>query len=81
MDVAIGLLKVFMKRGVVDEMVLTPLFEYFFNAFPELSLEKRMEIFIDITQMKRSDDYPNTWTDLEFPVDDDSGMPIHPSFS
>lgn len=79
MDIAIGLLRVYMKRGVIDEMILTPLFEYFFQSFPDLTQEQQMAIFMDITGMYSPNDYPNTWVDMEFPVDDD-GNPVHPKF-
>jgi hypothetical protein len=38
-----------------------------------------MNIFIDITGMNSKYDYPNTWNDLEFSIDDDY-MPVHPRF-
>jgi len=81
MDIAIGLLRIYMKHGVVDEMALTPLFTYFFESYPTLTLEQKMDIFMDITQMYRADDYANTWTDLDFPTDEQTGMPIHPNFT
>ena len=83
MDVAIGLLKIYMKHGVIAESALIPLFEYFFDSFPELSgcLEKRIDIFLDVTQMKKETDYPETWFCLGFPLDDVTGMPVHPSWS
>jgi hypothetical protein len=80
MDVAIGLLKIYMHRGVVDEMALTPLFSYFFESYPDLTLTQKMDIFIDITKMRKDTDYPNTWVDLDFPTDSITGMPIHPTF-
>jgi len=79
MEIAIGLLRVYMKRGVIDEMTLTPLFEYFFKSFPDLTLEQQMTIFMDVTGMNTPDNYPNTWVDMDFPVDED-GNPVHPKF-
>ena len=74
MDIAIGLLKVFMKNGVIEESTLTPLFIYFFNSFPDLTQDEQIAIFMDITKMTKEDDYQNTWLDLDFPVDD-FGLP------
>jgi hypothetical protein len=75
MDIAIGLLKVYMKHGTISEMTLTPLFIYFFKSYPNLTLEQRIAIFIDVTCMDKPTDYFNTWVDLEFPTDDD-GVPL-----
>ena len=79
MDSAIGLLRVYMKHGVRSETTLTHLFMHFFKCYPDLSLEQKMELFIDITDMRDPDDYPNTWIDLDFPTDDE-GVAIHPIF-
>ena len=79
MNVAIGLLKTYMKHGVISEMTLTPLFLYFFESYPELTLDQKMAIFIDVTGIKYVFEYCNTWNDLEFPVDEE-GTPVHPSF-
>lgn len=79
MNVSIGLLKTYMRHGVVSEMTLTPLFMYFFENYSELTLDQKMAIFIDVTCMKSADDYYNTWNDLEFTVDED-GTPVHPTF-
>ena len=80
MEVAIGLLRVYMKHGVVDETALTPLFLYFFKSFPNLSEEERMNIFINVTGMTKTNMYANTWMDLDFPVDE-SGGPLHSHFA
>jgi len=80
MEVAIGLLRILIKRGYDDEMILTPLFEHFFNSYPELTQNEQMAIFMDITGMKTPNDYPNTWADMDFPTDEETGMPIHPRF-
>jgi len=77
MDIAIGLLKVYMKHGTVSEMALTPLFKYFFESYPNLTLEQRIAIFIDVTSMNKPTDYCNTWVDLEFPTDEE-GVPKWP---
>lgn len=79
MDSAIGLLRVYMKHGVRSETTLTHLFMHFFKCYPDLSLEQKMELFIDITGMCIPDDYPNTWIDLNFPTDDE-GVAIHQRF-
>lgn len=79
MEASIGLLRVFMKHGVIDECILSPLFDHFFKSFPELTKEQQMEIFIDITGMKSPCDYPNTWMDMEFTMDENDS-PCHPSF-
>ena len=79
MDSAIGLIRVYMKHGVVSETTLTHLFMYFFKCYPALTMEQRMDLFIDITSMCIPDDYPNTWIDLDFPTDDE-GVAIHPRF-
>ena len=79
METAIGLLRIYMKQGVIDEMTLTPLFIYFFKSFPSLTLDEQMTIFMDITSMNSPHTYPNTWVDMDFPVDED-GNPIHPKF-
>jgi len=78
MDITIGILRVYIKNGVIAETTLTPLFEYFFKSFPDLSKEEKIDIFMDITKMRRPDDYPNTWIDLDFPVDEKGG-PLLPS--
>jgi hypothetical protein len=79
MDTAIGLLIVYMKHGVITETTLTHLFLYFFRSYSNLTLEQQMRIFIDVTNMRDADKYPNTWIDLGFTLDE-SGSPIHPEF-
>lgn len=79
MEIAISLLRIYMHHGNPEESMLTPLFLDFFKFFPELTMEQQMNIFIDITEMNSKYDYPNTWNDLEFAVDDDY-MPVHPRF-
>lgn len=69
MDIAIGLLRIYMNTGVVDETALTPLFTYLFASYPDLTLEEQIKIFMDITKSNSCGDYPNTWLDLGFPED------------
>ena len=79
MQVAVNLIRIYMKYGVVSESVLTQMFTYLFEEYDHLSLNDQMSIFIYVTSMRSSTDYTNTWNDLNFPTDE-SGMPKHPSF-
>lgn len=76
MNGAVEMIRSYMKHGVVDESTLTPLFARLFELFP-VPLEDQMNLFIDITGMKNTYEYANTWNDLEFTVVDDY-VPFHP---